>query len=471
MVRCSSRATSGPWGPRARATRARRPPWRAPQPPPGRSPGTPPPAGTRSCLPGAGRKPARGRASAASPPGARRRTHRPPRRRARGRSGRPARRRASRCTRSPPWRAVRAPGQERRARRLLSSAESARSSSSDASRQRLVRQLKSETQSAPFSPSGKRRGRRTVHEAPRCRNVDNGDIGGEARDIAAAAMGNRATDASARTSPFSPNPIAAAPNPNLENLIRLRCRRSRGSRRRALAAAFALLAAGRARGPSPRLRVQHRPSRAGGRRRRAGSARGLYGTGRLEEAEAALVTAISPRLRVVAVGASAQLSLEPAAAASAAPLLKLLGDVRVDAFRYDDAVAAYGAAIEAGGASAGGALFGRVNAFEGQALAASRGGDGAAADALYAAAVRDYTACLESRDDEERRTKPSASSSSAPIVVFERAQAPRCVGGARRAPITKTRARFSSPRKIKARGHRRRAAVRGVRGGRLGVRD
>ena len=109
-------------------------------------------------------------------------------------------------------------------------------------------------------------------------------------------------------------------------------------------------------------------------------------------------------------------------------LLKLLGDVRVDAFRYDDAVAAYGAAIEAGGASAGGALFGRANAFEGQALAASRGGDAAAADALYAAAVRDYTACLESRDDEERGgRKPSASSSSAPIVVFERAQALRAL--------------------------------------------
>lgn len=68
-------------------------------------------------------------------------------------------------------------------------------------------------------------------------------------------------------------------------------------------------------------------------------ARGLYGTGRLEEAEAALVTAISLVSGCVAVGASAPLSLEPAAAASAAPLLKLLGDVRVDAFRYDDAVA------------------------------------------------------------------------------------------------------------------------------------
>ena len=159
-------------------------------------------------------------------------------------------------------------------------------------------------------------------------------------------------------------------------------------------------------------------------------ARGLYGTGRLEEAEAALVTAISLVSGCVAVGASAPLSLEPAAAASAAPLLKLLGDVRVDAFRYDDAVAAYGAAIEAGGASAGGALFGRANAFEGQALAASRGGDAAAADALYAAAVRDYTACLESREkNEEERggRKPSESSSSAPIVVFERAQALRAL--------------------------------------------
>ena len=43
-------------------------------------------------------------------------------------------------------------------------------------------------------------------------------------------------------------------------------------------------------------------------------ARGLYGTGRLEEAEAALVTAISLVSGCVVVGASAPLSLEPAAA-------------------------------------------------------------------------------------------------------------------------------------------------------------
>lgn len=161
-------------------------------------------------------------------------------------------------------------------------------------------------------------------------------------------------------------------------------------------------------------------------------ARGLYGTGRLEEAEAALVTAISLVSGCAAVGASAPLSLEPAAAASAAPLLKLLGDVRVDAFRYDDAVAAYDAAIEAGGASAGGALFGRANAFEGKALLSLRGGgslDSSAADALYAAAVRDYTACLDLRDTqtEQGRSQTSSSSSSASIVVFERAQALRAL--------------------------------------------
>ena len=164
-------------------------------------------------------------------------------------------------------------------------------------------------------------------------------------------------------------------------------------------------------------------------------ARGLYGTGRLEEAEAALVNAISLVSSGCAeVGASAPLSLEPAAAASAAPLLKLLGDVRVDAFRYDDAVAAYDAAIEAGGASAGGALFGRANAFEGMAVAALRGGgsfDSSAADALYAAAVRDYTACLDlhlrDTQKEQGRSQTSASSSSASIVVFERAQALRAL--------------------------------------------
>ena len=160
-------------------------------------------------------------------------------------------------------------------------------------------------------------------------------------------------------------------------------------------------------------------------------ARGLYGTGRLEEAEAALVNAISLVSSGCAeVGASAPLSLEPAAAASAAPLLKLLGDVRVDAFRYDDAVAAYDAAIEAGGASAGGALFGRANAFEGMALAALRGGgsfDSSAADALYAAAVRDYTACLDLHLRDTQKKKKNASSSSASIVVFERAQALRAL--------------------------------------------
>ena len=162
-------------------------------------------------------------------------------------------------------------------------------------------------------------------------------------------------------------------------------------------------------------------------------ARGLYGTGRLEEAEAVLVTAISLVSGCVAVGAPAPLSaLEPAAAASASPLLNLLGDVRVDAFRYDDAVDAYGAAIDAGGASTGGALFGRANAFEGKALTASRGGDADAADAAYAAAVRDYTACLaldaapvSGGETLTRASEPAPSTAS--IVTFERAQALRAL--------------------------------------------
>ena len=208
----------------------------------------------------------------------------------------------------------------------------------------------------------------------------------------------------------------------------------RASRRRALAAAFALVAAGHSRGAAaapPGCDLD--PPAPVDVAAVLEQARGLYGTGRLEEAEAVLVTAISLVSGCVAVGAPAPLSaLEPAAAASASPLLKLLGDVRVDAFRYDDAVDAYGAAIDAGGASTGGALFGRANAFEGKALTASRGGDADAADAAYAAAVRDYTACLaldaapvSGGETLTRASEPAPSTAS--IVTFERAQALRAL--------------------------------------------
>ena len=69
---------------------------------------------------------------------------------------------------------------------------------------------------------------------------------------------------------------------------------SRGSRRRALAAAFALLAAGRAReaiAAPPGCNID--PPAPVDVAAVLDQARGLYGTGRLEEAEAALVTAIS----------------------------------------------------------------------------------------------------------------------------------------------------------------------------------
>ena len=218
----------------------------------------------------------------------------------------------------------------------------------------------------------------------------------------------------------------------------------RASRRRALAAAFSLVTTGHLRGAAAKPSgCDLEPPAPVDVAAVLEQARGLYGTGRLEEAEAVLITAISLVSGCVAVGALPPLkALDPAVAASAAPLLKLLGDVRVDAFRYDDAVDAYGAAIDAGGASAGGTLFGRANAFEGKALALSRSGDEDAADAAYTAAVRDYTACLvldaasSSRTDTSkaahdpsdavgprRQNSGSSTASTASIVTFERAQA------------------------------------------------
>ena len=168
-------------------------------------------------------------------------------------------------------------------------------------------------------------------------------------------------------------------------------------------------------------------------------ARYLYGSGRLDEAETTLVSAIafvssslfSPGCLSGDVS-TAPLTLEPASAASAAPLLKLLGDIRVDAFRYDDAIAAYDAAIEAGGAEAsGGAFFGRANASEGKALVAEREGDRATADGLYGRAVDDYTRCLQmnppASGTNASGTVSSTASNSTAVVAFERAQARRAL--------------------------------------------
>ena len=140
-------------------------------------------------------------------------------------------------------------------------------------------------------------------------------------------------------------------------------------------------------------------------------ARELYGDGRLDEADLLLTTAAScSRTDPIAPRSTR---------ASSAPLLKLLGDVRVDALRYARAVEAYDAALEAdpAGPSAPGAHFGRANAFEGLASEAEGDANGESRR-LYALAVDDYSRCLE--------LAPEADEVS--TTYFERAQAERALG-------------------------------------------
>lgn len=140
-------------------------------------------------------------------------------------------------------------------------------------------------------------------------------------------------------------------------------------------------------------------------------ARELYGDGRLDEADLLLTTAAScSRTDPIAPESTR---------ASSAPLLKLLGDVRVDALRYARAVEAYDAALEAdpAGPSAPGAHFGRANAFEGLASEAEGDANGESRR-LYALAVDDYSRCLE--------LAPEADEVS--TTYFERAQAERALG-------------------------------------------
>ena len=149
-------------------------------------------------------------------------------------------------------------------------------------------------------------------------------------------------------------------------------------------------------------------------------ARELYGDGRLDEADLLLTTAAS---------CSRTDPIPPESSrASSAPLLKLLGDVRVDALRYARAVEAYDAALDAdpAGPSAPGAHFGRANAFEGLASEARAEAEAESADAdadaesrrLYALAVDDYSRCVE--------LAPEAAEVS--TAYFERAQAERALG-------------------------------------------
>lgn len=153
-------------------------------------------------------------------------------------------------------------------------------------------------------------------------------------------------------------------------------------------------------------------------------ARELYGTGRLDEATFVLVTAISFASGCDSLN-SVPPRLDPASASSAVPLLKLLGDIYTDQFRWDDAIATYTLAIDSGGAlNARGAFFGRANASEGKALQMSRLDEKntTSADALYTQAVMDYTLCLGDTDT-LNSTVTYATSLEKATITFERARA------------------------------------------------
>ena len=155
-------------------------------------------------------------------------------------------------------------------------------------------------------------------------------------------------------------------------------------------------------------------------------ARRMYAGGRLGDADAFLDAAATRMMMArgadPAAPASNAVVAEPPSSPfppAAAPLLKLLGDVRVDALNAPAALRAYTAALAAdpAGASAPGAFFGRANAREVAAADALASGDADTADAAYAAAVDDYGSCLALAPD----------APDAVFAVFERAQAERAL--------------------------------------------
>ena len=128
--------------------------------------------------------------------------------------------------------------------------------------------------------------------------------------------------------------------------------------------------------------------------------------------------------------------------------MKLLGDVRVDAYRWNDAVAAYDSSLSVSpaGTSAPGALFGRANAKEGLKD--------------YAGAVEDYGKCLELR--------PTGADAATPR--FERAQALKELGRWDEAVVDyDAAADLFNANQAKTRGENRGGAggIRDVRGWRL----
>ena len=103
-------------------------------------------------------------------------------------------------------------------------------------------------------------------------------------------------------------------------------------------------------------------------------ARDMYEIGQLDEAEGALSSVLN--------GTCDGPNPTDADKVAKAATWKLLGDVRVDSYRWNDAIDAYNSSLDVSpaGTSAPGALFGRANAKEGLKD--------------YAGAVEDYGTCL-----------------------------------------------------------------------------
>ena len=127
-------------------------------------------------------------------------------------------------------------------------------------------------------------------------------------------------------------------------------------------------------------------------------ARDMYEIGQLDEAEGALSSVLN--------GTCGGPNPTDADKVAKAATWKLLGDVRVDSYRWNDAIDAYNSSLEdmPAGTSAPGALFGRANAKEGLKD--------------YAGAVEDYGKCLELRPNGPDAATPR----------FERAQALKQLG-------------------------------------------
>ena len=165
-------------------------------------------------------------------------------------------------------------------------------------------------------------------------------------------------------------------------------------------------------------------------------ARRMYAGGRLGDADAFLDAAATRMMMARPDPAAPAVVAEPPSSPfppAAAPLLKLLGDVRVDALNAPAALRAYTAALAAdpAGASAPGAFFGRANARESPPPTRSLG---RAPPPTPPTPPPSTTTAAASPSPRTPRTRCSRSSSA-------RRRSARCAGGRTRGEITIARRR------------------------------